>query len=255
MSESTEGVSPEQSQGSKEKFCEAVDKLLTEKQFSLPLEANEAMQKQIDGGSRFVCIVGTHTEGNEEVERFLKIPIEVSERINASFRRQILVGKFLKEDGQVKTRGVVAHNLDPEKGLPFAIMETFGRNEARIGFIANPEDIELLTAREAQSCVETLGQLHSIDSTTVPEDVRKTLQPFSGSTEEFFDAILKNLDKTVRALDADGREEFYYQVLNRRLGVPNFREKVVELLDVFRDIIKEEEGEKRSFSARRSFTN
>lgn len=225
----------------KEKFRETVNKLLEKEQFSLTPKAQETMQEQIDGDSRFVCIVGTHTEGDKQVERFLKIPTQKS--AYGPFERQIRVGEFLKRDGQVKTRGVVAHNLDPES-LPYAIMETFRRDEAKIGFIANPKDMELLTAKEAKSCIETLGLLHHIDSTTVPEDVKKALQHFSGSAEEFFDAILSNLNETVRALDADGREELYYQVLNRRLGVSNFREKVVQLIDVFKDAIKSKEGKK-----------
>lgn len=243
MSENTEiSLNPEQDP--KEKFCEAVDKLFEREQFFLAPETQEVMQKQIEANKRFVCIVGTHKEGDKEVERFFKIPIRGAERIDRPFKRQILFGKFLSKDGRIKTRDIVAENLNREEGLPYAIMETFESGDAKIGFIANPKDIELLTAREARSCIETLERLHSIDSKTMPEDVREALQHFSGSAEEFFDAILENLDKKVRALDTEDEEECYHRVLNRRLGVPNFREKVQELLDVFRDVIKEEGGKK-----------
>ncbi len=243
MNENTEiSLNPEQDP--KEKFREAVDKLLEREKFSLTPEAQEVMQEQIKANKRFVCIVGTHKEGDKEVERFLKIPIREEERIDRPFKRQILFGRFLKEDGRIKTRNIVAENLNREEGLPYAIMETFGSGEAKIGFIANSKDMKLLTAKEAQSCIETLERLHSIDSKTVPEDVKEALQHFSGSTEEFFNAILENLDKKVRTLDTEGKEEYYHQVLNRRLAVLNFRGKVQKLLDVFRGVIKDEEGKK-----------
>lgn len=231
-------------QDPKEKFREAANKLLEKEHFSLTPEAQETMREQIASDDRFVCVVGTRKEKDTEVDRFLKIPIRESEKIDEPFKRQILFGKFLKKNGQIKTRDIVAQNLNREEGLPYAIMETFKNGEAKVGFITNAEDMELLMAKEAQSCVATLERLHSIDAEAIPEDVKEVLQHFSGSAEEFFDAILSNLNGTVRALDADGREELYYQVLNRRLGVLDFREKVQQLLDIFREVIRKEEGGK-----------
>lgn len=235
---------PNPEENPKESFCEAVDKILEKEQFSFTPENQETIREQIESDARFVHIVETRKEGNAEVERFLKIPIRGPEEIDEPFKRQILFGKFLKKDGRIKTRDIIATNLNREEGLPYAIMETFNGGEAKIGFITNAEDMELLTAREAQSCVETIGQLHSIDIKTVPTDVREILTHLSGSTEKFCGSILENLDKKVQALDTEGEKESYCQVLNRRLGVSNFREKVEQLMSVCKDAIKSEEGKK-----------
>lgn len=234
---------PNPEQGPEESFSEAVDKILEKEVFSLTPDAKEVIQEQIESGVRFVHIVGKRKEAGAEVDRFLKIPTRESGEIDELFRRQILFGKFLKKTG-IKTRDIVAANLNREEGLPYAIMETFNGGEAKIGFITNAEDMELLTAKEAQSCVETLGRLHSIDIKTVPADVREILAHFSGSTEEFCGSIIENLDEKVRALDTEGEEEYYHQVLNRRLGVSNFKEKVEQLMGVCKDAIKSEEGKK-----------
>lgn len=244
MSEEDTEKIPNPEQDPKEKFREAVNKLLEKEQFSFTPEAQETIREQIESDDRFVCVVGTRKEKDTEVDRFLKIPTRETEEIDQPFKRQVLFGKFLKKDGRIKTRDIVAENLNREEGLPYAIMETFKSGEAKVGFITNAEDMELLRAEEAQSCIETLERLHSIDLEAVPADVKKVLRHFSGSAEDFFDAILSNLNETVRALDADGREELYYQVLNRRLSVLDFREKVRQLLDIFQEVIRKEEGGK-----------
>ena len=234
--------SPQPEQDSEDAFAVSVDKLLQEQQFFLTSEAQQELQGQIKANKRFICIVGMHQEGKERVERFLKIPQRDS--ADVPFRRQILLGQFLREDGRIKTRGVVAKNLNREAGLPYAIMETFPSGEAEIGFITSPEDMTLLTAKEAQSCLATLEQLHEIELKIMPENTKTALKRYVGSADEFFAAIMNKLDKKVCPADTQGQAESYDQVLNRRLGVTNFRERVQKLLDVFQDVIKNEEGKK-----------
>lgn len=231
--------SPEQDR--KENFSESVNKILEKEHFFITPEAKEIIQEQIESGNRFICVVGTRKEKDAEVERFLKIPIQESAEIDESFKRQVLFGKFLKENGKIKTRNIIAENLNRQEGLPYAIMETFKSDEAKIGFITKrARDMELLTTKEAQSCVNTIEQLHSIDIETVPVKVREVLRHFDGSAEEFCDSILQNLDQKVRALDTEGEEEYYHEVLNRRLGVADFRKKVEKLVNVLKDSIKKE---------------
>lgn len=184
-------------QDPRENIQEAVNGIFEKERFFLTPEVRQNIGEQIESGRRYVCAVGMREEDSKQVRRFLKIPICESEEIDEKFNRQVKLAGFLKQDGRVKTRGVVSANLDRANGLPYAVMETFEKGEAKISFITSDKDNELLTSKETKSLVKTLGQLHSIDTEKMPADVKESLQVFSESAEDFFSDIRGILDKIV----------------------------------------------------------
>ncbi|MFZ2201784.1 MAG: DUF1861 family protein [Microgenomates group bacterium] len=234
-------------QESKNEFRVAIEKLLVEQSFTLNGEARDKMLKQIEKNERYISVLGVHNESGVGVKRFLKIPIWESEEMGKLFERQIRVGKFLKEQG-IKTRDIVAENHDRKNGLPFAIMETYEKGEAEVGFISQfaPEEMKPLTPEIAQHCIETLEQLHHIDADMMPTAVASSLRDLTGKTEEFFELIVRqDLERRVSALDTGGEAVDYGSVLDRRLGVTGFHKKVLGLLAAFREVIKGEEKKEK----------
>ena len=234
-------------EGPKNDFRAAVEQVLIEQSFSLDTEARARMLEQIEKNDRYISVLGVHDENGTGVRRFLKIPIWKSEEIDRLFERQVRVGKFLKSRG-INTRDVVAENLDRTRGLPFAIIETYEKGEAEIGFISqfNPKEMMALTPEMARDCIEALEQLHAIDIDTIPVVVASSLRDLTGKTDEFFDLIVRqDLEKRVSALDTGGEAQDYGSVMDRRLGVAGFHKKVLELLTGFREVITAEEKKKR----------
>ncbi len=222
----------------------SIEALIEKEKFHLTPEERGIILEQVDSGKRFAHVVAEREENGEKIERFLKIPLEEDSAIDIPFQRQILFGKFLKADGRVKTRDIVSDNLNRTSGTPFAIMETFKEGEAKIGFISGPEDMELLTTKEAGSCIKTLETLQGIDVSKFPPELKEVLQDVSDDADVFLKEIMETLEQKVTTFDSRAKKpEAYHEVLNRRLGVSNFKELVVELLEKLSDVIKREDGE------------
>lgn len=226
----------------REAFEGDVARLMNAIGFTVDPEDEEDFKEQIRNEERFITVVGNRTENGKTVERFLKIPVSDNLEVDEPFRCQVLVGRFLKERTQIKTRGVVKANTDRAAGMLYAIMETFGKDEAEIGFIAGPEDMKLLTEREAKSCIETMFQLQGIRVEGMPKDVRESLADCGAMYDDVAENILETMDEEVTALDSPRESsEPYHQVLNRRFGTKSFKENVQELLEYARSIIEQED--------------
>jgi len=227
----------------REELAKEVRALFDERHFSIPPEDEALLAEQIREEERYITLVGKHQEGENVVERFLKIPVNDNPKVDEPFRRQIELSRFLKEKGHIRTRGAIEANTDRQTGTPFAIMETFAEGEAKIGFIASYEDMELLTKKEARSCIETLEKLQSIDVKSMPEGLSEILQKFDLDVEGLLKDLIGELDSKVVALDSPGqKEEPYHEILNRRLGIENFKERVAQLLEHWKEVIQKEDG-------------
>jgi len=237
-------LSPEQNQEERINK-DGLNEIFANEQFSVDPELNKIIEEQIESG-RYVTVVGERQEGDNKIECFFKAPAKASKEIDEPFIRQVLLGKFLKEDGRVETRGIISANIDRQEGPLYAVMETLESSEARVGFITNAEDMELLTPIEAQNCIKVLDQLQNIDVSEIPDHVQEALRIFDGNTDNFCESLVDVLEKRVKALDTEGEDEPYHQVLNRRLGISNFKEKTIQLLDALRNVIKNEEQKKES---------
>ncbi len=228
----------------REKLAEEIKNLLTRENFTLTQEETDNLMKQIKSNKRFICVVGCREENGQRVERFLKIPVDDNPDIYESFSRQIEAARFIKTT-QIKTRGVIKANTDPEKGILFAIMETFKEGEAKIGFIAGTEDMELLGVGHAKSCVDTLEALQQTDVYKMSPELQEILQDISGKYDDFLGDIAANLNEEIKPKDMpeDKESELWHEVLNRRLGVKNFREKALKLVEYWQKIIKDQEDQ------------
>lgn len=227
----------------REKFTENVHELLDRENFIIDPEDKELFAEQIKTNKRYIYVVGEHQEGDQKMERFLKIPVNDNPDIDEPFRRQIEFERFLKKDGRIKTRDVITANTDRQQGMPFAIMETFSGADAEIGFIANHEDMELLTDREARSCIKTLEKLQQINTKSLPPELLDVMPKFNGNYQNLLEDMISTLNEKVVALDSPNqKEESFHTVLNRRLGAENFKERTLELVEYWKNIIKKQEN-------------
>jgi len=230
----------------RESLIEEVKKLAEEKSLVLTPENEEIMREQIEGDKRYICLVCKREEEGKTRERFLKIPIgDDPEDIDLPFRRQILFGKFLKEEGSVLTRDILESNTDRSRGLPFAVMETLPEQGAKIVFIASFEDMELLTEKEARSCVQTMQQLHEIKIGSVPPEVLEVLPEYNSTYDDLYEGMENIFTEEVTALDSpEGNPEPYGEVMNRRLGVSDFKERALGLVRHWEEEIRAEENQR-----------
>src|SRR3989338_1008351 len=178
-----DGMKKENETAPREKLAQDVQDIIVREGFSFDPETQERIEKQVVGAERYINVVGKRREGEREVERFLKIPVNDNPEIDEPFKRQVELQKFLKEKSDMNMRGVIVSNTDREKGTPYAVIETLP--DAKIGFITGDEDIELLTKADANGAVQELEKLHGIDANAMPEELQGQLRELLGSYEEF----------------------------------------------------------------------
>lgn len=237
-----DGMRIEKGTTPREKLAHNVRGIIAREGFLFDPDTQARVEVQIGQATRYIFAVGKRQEGEQEVERFLKIPVNDNPQIDEPFKRQITFSKFLKEDGRIKTRGVIKANIDWKQGNPFAVMETFPKDAAEIGFISGAEDMALLSEKEAKSCIKTLETLQEIDVSTMPPELKGDLQKIDMGAEDLIGEILVNLEKRVLPQDnATGTEEVYHEVLNRRFGIEDFKERVKKLLEYWKDILGKED--------------
>jgi len=204
--------------------------VLSRRGFSLSGKDIAEIEKRINNGRRYFFFVGRRKENKGSVKRFVKIPVNDTARILLPFRRQIEFAIFFKKRGIIRTRGVVAFNYNPRRGVPFAVMETFPERHARIGFIQDSRGAERLTRREAKSTLQQLFRLHSLNVAMLPPKLRRLLKKAEPGYEAFRKGIMRYLRKMVRPLDSRGKREPFHRVLERRLAIRGIKMKVEDAL-------------------------
>ncbi len=219
------------------KYEKRVYKVLREQNFILGKKEHALIRQRLSKGRRYFFMVGKRHEGRKVVERFLKIPENNARKLLLPFRRSIEIALYLKAKNVIATRGVIAANYDPQKGIPFAIYETFPAGRAKIGFIEKNKGVELLGSREAKKIIDQLVKFHGISVSTLPPQLKKILVPHPGSYIKFRKEVLRYVNGRVKPLDHKGKTEPLSQILERRTGIVGIKEKAQTLLDRSRSII------------------
>jgi thiamine kinase-like enzyme len=228
------------------KYRQRVYQVLIEQNFIIGNEEKKIIKERTSNERRYFFMVAKRVEGKKIVERFIKIPENNSKKILVPFQRQIEMAKYLSAKQIIKTRNIIASNYNPKKEIPFVIMETFPRGHSKIGFIENNKGVELLGVREAQYTINQIKKFHSISIKSLPPKLRKNLKVYSGDYKNFRQKIFKYLNKKVRPLDKRGKPEIFHDVLERRIGIINLKNKVRGLLTKLEPIIDSRKNQSNS---------
>ena len=219
------------------KYQKRVYNVLTEQKFIIGDTERKIVQKRTTNRRRYFFMVAKRVEGKKTVERFIKIPENNTKKLLLPFQRQIEIAKYIKAHRIINTRGVVASNFDPKKGIPFVIMETFPTNQSKIGFIEGDKGVELLGVREARQTINQLHKFHSISIKSLPVHLKKILKIYPGDYKDFRREVFRYLNKKVKSLDGRGKAELFHKVLERRLGISEVKNKAKELLTRLEPVI------------------
>lgn len=158
------------------KYENRVLKVLEEQNFVVGEKEKGIIRERVRNGRRYFFMVVTRLENGNKVERFIKVPENSTKKLLLPFERQIRFAEFLKENKIISTRGVIDSNVDPKKGIPFAIMETFPVSQDKIGFIEDNKGSELLTVREADNTIDAVQKIHDISIDDLPDPLEKILK-------------------------------------------------------------------------------
>ncbi len=225
----------------REAFKGEVAKMLKREGVTVVPGEQEEFRSDLEGSERYVRSVIEHHEGEGEVYRFLKIPAP-DPAMRRVFTREVGINRFLNKNSTLRTEKIIKANTDPRAGVPFAIMEVLEREQDEIGF---DEHGEFFGPREAEGFARTLRELHSVDTSKLPRELREIMETFPGKYEDVRDEILAVLEQQVRPLDAKTKKgELFHEVLSRRLGVGNFKERVADLLRHLEKVIRAGESGK-----------
>ena len=224
------------------KYQNRVYKVLAEQTFVIGNAERKIIQKRTTNGRRYFFMVAKRTEGNKTVERFIKVPENNTKKLLLPFQRQIEIAQYIKAHRVVNTRGVVASNYDPKRGIPFVVMETFPTKKSKIGFIEGDKGVELLGVREATQTINQLHKFHSISIQSLPARLKKILKTYPGDYKSFRREIFRHLNKKVKPLDGKGKAELFHKVLERRLGISEIKNKTKKLLALLEPIIDSEQN-------------
>lgn len=219
------------------KYQHRVYKVLTEQNFVVGDREKRVIKKRISSGRRYFFMIAKHKEEKRLVDRFVKVPENNTKKLLVPFRRQIEVAKYIKAKRIINTRGIIASNYDPRKGIPFVVMETFPTGHPKIGFIEGDKRVKFLGTREAKCTIDQLKKFHSISIKALPPKLKKILKVYPGNYKSFRLGVFRYLNRKVKPLDGRGKREVLHKVLERRLGVIDLKNKVKELLTHLEPII------------------
>ncbi|HVW82641.1 MAG TPA: phosphotransferase [Candidatus Paceibacterota bacterium] len=208
--------------------------------FVLGTEEERLIREQLKSSRRYFFMVAKRREGKRLIERFIKIPQNNSKKLLEPFKRQIEFAKYLSARRIIPTRRVIDANVDPKKGTPYAIMESFPAGSARIGFIWRDQGSEKLGAREARSVFKSIQKLHEAPWASMPKDLQRLLKRSPSTYEEFTKRVRHALNRRVIPLDAHKRRrEAFHRVASRRLDRPELWSEVADLLAKWEPLIRE----------------
>lgn len=230
-------------------LAEQVYVLLENKGIHLTPSAQESLAKQIDEKGKRHLAFSSEIGGEK---RFVKIMAEDYDpndpESDYPFRREVGMGKFLKDQG-FETPGVLEGNANLAEGTRYAIM---GSPEGA-WFPSGFQDIERLTPVDAEASLDTLETMHEIEPGKIPAEARAFLQDRGGDYEGYSDDVMNILNEegivSEDTLPADvldrerGNATTFYEVMNRRFGIHDFKERVKKLLDYLKNTIETQRGE------------
>jgi len=229
----------------REEFADKITKLFGEKKFYV--DQDEFRTQLADEKRRYLAIVGKRIEepGQLPAERFFKAPLPQrdlarQEKVDLSFRRQALAHAFLDTFTDFPVSALIEFNNNPDSGPTYAIMATYEAG-AGVGFLKDPEDIKKLGEKHAQLAAGSIRELSHHEKEVKPDlaevlEKRNAYQDYAG----FLRSVTDILDKPV-----NGAGEFYsedqqplHEILERRTGIPGFREKALQLVQQLQPVIE-----------------
>lgn len=230
------------------KYRNKILKVLDEQNFIVGKREKKIIEKKLLDGRRYFFMVAPRKEGKKIVDRFIKIPQNNTKKLLLPFERQIEVAKFLKQKNIINTRGIIKYNHNKKKGIPYAVMETFPINKSRIGFVETSGDIKDFGIKEARSVVTQLNKFHAIPVKSLPSKLRSSLQVKFSDYKGFKRNVMKYINYKVKPLDAKGKKEIFHKVIERRLGIQNFKDKCLKLLNDLEPIINTKQNKIKSMA-------
>lgn len=224
------------------KYRSKVLKVLAEQNFIIGNIEKKIIEERISNGRRYFFMVGKRKEDGKVVERFVKIPENNTKKLLEPFARQIEFAEYIKNKTDLNTRGIIDFNYNLKKGIPFVVMETFPKKHSKIGFIEGNRGSELLGPREAKNVVKDLHKFHNIKFSSLPPKLKKILKKRVGGLDYIKKSVINRaLNKKVLPLDAKNeKQEVFYKLLERRLGIKDFKKKIFEIFKKLEPIVQKE---------------
>lgn len=241
--------SPERKkEGPRERFASQARDLLKQENFIISHKHGEYFRNELSDSDRFVSAVGMRQEKSGKRQRFLKFPVspEINRDADKDFFRQIEITKFLAENSDVKIRKIISSNTNRKEGVPYAVLETWSESDARVGFVSSIEGGELLGKKEAQSTIEELQKLHDADTSRLPPQLRRLLRELPRTYEDFIGEITDIVDQKAKPQDSRRlpKREPLHKALSRHTEIAAFRNKVMQLMEKWEDVIQRHENGK-----------
>lgn len=190
-----------------------------------------------------LTIIQQSEDGSFQEKKFFKLLTskgERRERDEEAFLREILVTDFLARKTDIPARKVDSYYINPNKKDFYAIMETLPK--AQVGFIEKSDEITDLTEKHAQKCIENLVKIQD-EIKKIPPEVREKLseREVLNSYEGLLEDVEGIIKEEVHPLDKP-EGELFHQTMNRRLGLVDFKNKAIELIEKFKKVIQEAES-------------
>jgi len=205
-----------------------IEQLLSKLSFQLTKKEMNTFKDRLTSGDRYAYVVGSRVENGETRRRFLKVLVRNDFRTHKLFARQIYFTRFLKKTGTLPTRDVIKYNINPLKGVRYAIFETYEKND-KIGFLDDFEEMEALSEEHGCACARALFAFHNLNLGKVDWRLKMSLKRHKSSFSDYEKDIKSYLGMKVKPLDKKGRVELFNNVLSRRLGVEGFGKKALKL--------------------------
>lgn len=215
-----------------DKFKKRILKVLDEQLFIVGDRERDLIERR-SKSIRYFFMVAKRNEGEKLVDRFIKIPQNNTKKLLEPFTRQIKFSEYIKNHTSLKTRGIIDSNLDPKKGTPFAVIETFPGEKSKIGFIEGSDKVEMLGEGEAKNIIRDLEVFHRIDFDALPKELKKITR--IKTKGKGFDYIKKSVNRAlsykVLPLDSVGKKKIVlHKLLEKRTGISDFKKIIIETL-------------------------
>lgn len=223
-------------------YINKILRVLNEQNFIINNDEITQIKEKTSNGRRYFFMVLKRNENGVIVDRFVKIPQNNSKKLLEPFARQIEISLYLKKHTDIKTRGVINYNYNPKNGIPFVIMETFPKSHSKIGFIEGNNGTELLGSVEAKNVIVDLIKFHDIKFDTLPKNLQEIIK--TKNRGDGYSYIKKSVNnafaKKIFPLDAkNNKTELLHSLLERRLGIDNFKKKINNLIDKIEPLAEE----------------
>lgn len=149
-------------------FRDTVYQILQEQGFVLSAKDTSIIDENLGLKRRYFYYVGTRIEEGTSLQRFIKIPANISPKLLIPFQRQVTFTRVLEQYKIIPTRKIILTQTNPLISYPYAIIETLPQSGAKIGFIQHDQGSELLKKSHAEDSMNQLHRIHTFDASKLP---------------------------------------------------------------------------------------